>query len=326
MVSINFYPSVGGIEIVTENLAHEFVRLGHKITVITNTPDDGSRVFPFKVIRNPGIKETLNVYKKCDVFIHQAISLKYVWPLFLIRKPFYIVYHQVGWENGIKGRLKKIFSQFAHNICVSETTAKGYALKKYDVIYNAFDDKIYKRTNFEQRKDIVFVGRLNRDKGAYLLIEAFNEFKRKTGSDYKLDLVGDSQERVAIEEFARKTQFSSDIHFLGAKSPQEVASILNQHRIIAVTSTHPYYEAFGIVVLEGLACGCIVVGADGDGIEEALHGLGLLYKNGDVHDLCMRLMQAVEYEKSNSLSEWLESRKLQNVALEYLKIIELWKN
>lgn len=322
MVSINFYPSVGGIEIVTENLANEFVRLGHEVTVITKTPDDVPRSFPYKVLRNPGIKETFHAYKKCDVFIHQAISLKYVWPLFLLKKPFYIVYHQVGWENGLKGIIKRLFSYFAHNICVSETTAKGYTLKKYNVIYNAYNDKIFKRTNFGERKDIVFVGRLNRDKGAYLLIDAFNEFKKRTGSDYKLDMVGDSTERFAIEEYARKMEYSSDIHFLGTKSPQEVAEILNHHKIMAVTSTHPYYEAFGIVVLEGLACGCTVVGADGDGIEEALHGLGLLYKNGNAHDLCMKLSQVVNFTEQESLSIWLESRKLLNVALEYLKVIE----
>ena len=205
MVSINFYPSVGGIEIVTENLANEFVGLGHEVTVITNTPDDATRSFSYKVLRNPGVKETFHAYKKCDVFLHQAISLKYVWPLLLLKKPFYVVYHQVGWENGIKGKIKRLFSYFAHNICVSETTAKGYALKKYNVIYNAYNDKIFKRTNFGERKDIVFVGRLNRDKGAYLLIDAFNEFKKRTGSDYKLDMVGDSMERFAIEEYARKS-------------------------------------------------------------------------------------------------------------------------
>lgn len=322
MVSINFYPSIGGIEIVTENLAKEFIKMGHQVTVITNTPDDKSRTFPFTVLRNPSKKETFKAYKECDVYVHQAISLKYVWPIFLLRKPFFIVYHQVGWEPGFKGRIKKVFSRFAHNICVSETTAKGYGLKKYDVIYNAYNDKVFKQVNFGERKDIAFVGRLNRDKGAYLLIEAFNDFKERTHSDYELNLIGDSNERVDIEKYAKATKYSNDIHFLGSKKPEEIAVILNEHKILAVTSTHPYYEAFGIVVLEGLACGCIVVGADGDGIEEALHGCGLLYKNGDAKQLSQQLEDSTLINFNEKSQIWLQSRNFKCVANEYIKILK----
>lgn len=325
MVSINFYPSIGGIEIVTENLAKEFIKMGHQVTVITNTPDDKSRTFPFTVLRNPSKKETFKAYKECDVYVHQAISLKYVWPLFLLRKPFFIVYHQVGWEPGFKGRIKKVFSRFAHNICVSETTAKGYGLKKYDVIYNAYNDKVFKQVNFGERKDIAFVGRLNRDKGAYLLIEAFNDFKERTHSDYELNLIGDSNERVDIEKYAKATKYSDDIHFLGSKKPEEIAVILNEHKILAVTSTHPYYEAFGIVVLEGLACECIVVGADGDGIEEALHGCGLLYKNGSSFDLTESLLRASVSNEPIIDESWLISRRQENVAKQYLKSFKTYK-
>lgn len=322
MVSINFYPSMGGIEIVTENLAKEFIKMGHQVTVITNTPDDKSRTFPFTVLRNPSKKETFKAYKECDVYVHQAISLKYVWPLFILRKPFFIVYHQVGWEPGIKGRIKNVFSHFAHNICVSETTAKGYGLKKYNVIYNAYNDIIFRQTNFGERKDIAFVGRLNRDKGVYLLIQAFNEFKEKTHSNYKLNLIGDSNERVDIEKYAKATKYSNDIHFLGSKKPEEIAVILNEHKILAVTSTHPYYEAFGIVVLEGLACGCNVVGADGDGIEEALHGCGLLYKNGDSKQLSQQLEESTLINFNEKSQIWLHSRNLKCVANEYIKIFK----
>lgn len=326
MVSINFYPSIGGIEIVTENLAKEFIKMGHQVTVITNTPEDKSRTFPFTVLRNPSKKETFKAYKECDVYVHQAISLKYVWPLFLLRKPFFIVYHQVGWEPGIKGRIKKMFSYFAHNICVSETTAKGYGLKKYDVIYNAYNDNVFKQVNFCERKNIAFVGRLNRDKGAYLLIEAFNDFKERTHSDYELNLIGDSEERKDIEEFAKGTKYSNDIHFLGSKKPSEIVQILNRHKILAVSSTHPYYEAFGIVVLEGLACGCVVVGADGDGIEEALHGCGLLYRNGDAANLSEKLNAAMSHQVAPAQKIWLQTRTMNHVANQYLKIFNTENN
>lgn len=328
MVSINFYPSIGGIEVMTENLAREFTLMGHKVTIITNTLDADSRSFPFNVLRCPKKKKLFDEYRRCDVYVHQSVSLKYIWPLLLIRKTFFIVYHQVGWERGFKGIIKSIISHFSHNICVSKTTAKGYHLKKYDVIYNAYNDNIFKLGNDKRRKDILFVGRLNKDKGAYLLIEAFNDFKQNNSNECQLNMIGDSSERNQIENFARNTKYYSDIHFLGLKSSGEIANILNRHHILAVTSTHPYYEAFGIVVLEGLACGCIVIGADGDGIEEALHSAGILYKNGDKDELYNALIKAYymtdeEYSEKRKIAEnWLRKRTLSQVALRYIEVFE----
>lgn len=109
------------------------------------------------------------------------------------------------------------------------------------------------------------------------------------------------------------------------KKSNEIAQILNCHKILAVTSTHPYYEAFGIVVLEGLACGCVVVGADGDGIEEALHGCGLLYKNGSSCDLTESLLMASVSNESIIDESWLMSRQLENVAKQYLKSFKTCK-
>ena len=328
MMSINFYPSVGGIEIITENLANEFVRQGHSVTVVTNTPigENREKVYLFKLLRNPSFWGVFQEYRKCDVYVHQAISLKYIWPLFLLKKPFFIVYHQVGWQRGIKGLLKKAVSILGHHICVSNTVAKGYKLKSYDVIYNAYDNEVFNAVNEGRRADILFVGRLSKDKGGYLLIDAFNGFKRETGSDYHLNIIGDGPERKDIEAYASSTQFSQYISFLGQMSSKQVAHWLNRSHILAVPSTHPYYEAFGIVVLEGLACGCTVVGSDGDGIEEALHSAGILYKNGSWEDLCNALVKAYEMsekevqEKRKIAKEWLVQRRLSNVAFEYIKI------
>lgn len=325
MVSDSFYPNVGGIEIITEILADEFTDLGHIVKIVTMTEEMGNKAFPYEVIRKPPIIQMWQLYNWCDVFVHQQISLKKVWPVFLKRKPWIIVYHQVGWQSGFLGKMKSLFSKFStKNICVSKTTANGYRLKHYDIIYNAYNDLIFKKFNNKRRRDIIFVGRLSRDKGVYLLIEAFNDFKEKTASDYILNIVGDGVERNKIESFACGTKYAKDIHFLGKKDQSDISKMLNEHRILAVTSTHPYYEAFGIVALEGLACGCIVIGADGDGIEEALHDIGLLYKNGNKKSLCNAFIVAYTMKENEIIerdmlaSEWLKTRTMKKVAEEYI--------
>lgn len=322
IVCINFYPSIGGLETITEILSKEFVRKGHEVTIITNTPDNHTKEFPFTILRNPSFLEVIKAYLKCDVFVHQVMSLKYIWPLFLYRKPWFVVYHQVNWEYGIKGKIKKMMSTFSNNICVSKTTALGYGLRRYTIINNAYNDSIFKNLNLQERRDIAFVGRLSRYKGLYLLIDAFNMFKANTNSDCKLNIIGDSRERGQIEQYANETRYGNDIYFWGMRTPEEVAKILNHNRVLAVTSTKPYLEAFGIVVLEGLACGCCVIGSSGDGIEEALNGFGFVYRNGDVKSLSDAFTK--NYQKINSNNEdetlkvYLDSRSSSKVAEEYL--------
>lgn len=328
MTSEFFYPHIGGLESITESLADEFTRMGHNVKIVTSTTEIGDKIFPYDVIRNPSLKNMWDSYRWCDVFVHQQLSLKRIWPLFFKRKPWFVVYHQVGWSTGYKGLIKSFISRFPHNICVSETTAKGYQLKQCDVIYNAYNDDVYKQSNFQVRKNIAFVGRLTKAKGVYLLIDAFNEFKEKTRVDYVLNIIGDSHERSQISAYASQTKYAVDIYFCGMKQSNEIKEILNHHHILAVTSTHPYYEAFGIVVLEGLACGCAVVGADGDGIEEALHSNGILYRNGDCESLCNALIEAYNIpfcetlKKNKQAKEWLRTRTKQKVAEEYIKIFK----
>lgn len=190
MTSVFFYPHIGGIETVTEYLAEEFTRKGHTVTVVTATAEQGEKEFPFKVLRRPTTSQLWQVYKQSDVFVHQGISLKWVWPLLLKRKPWFIVYHGVYYQPGILGKLKKLCSYFAHNIAVSETTKKGYALRKADVILNSYNDKVYKYTNSAIRRDFVYVGKLYVSKGLYILLDAFEKFKSVTASNWRLTIVG----------------------------------------------------------------------------------------------------------------------------------------
>lgn len=322
MASVFFYPHIGGIESVTEFLADEFTRMGHNVTVITRTTETGDKQFSYKVLRNPSKKELWNAYCHCDVFVHQGISLLWVWPLLLKRKPWFIVYHGTNYQKGYLGYLKKLCSYFANNIAVSETTAHGYRLHKASVIYNSYNNSIFKNTNSAERTGFVFLGRLQKEKGCYVLLDAFEKFKQATKSDFRLTFVGDGPDKTQIEIYSRSLSSHKDIHFTGFKYAKEAAEILNQNKILIVPST--YIEAFGIVVLEGLACGCIVIGSDSDGIEEALGDNGFLFKKGNVDELCQKMKDfySIPHEDCLKLQEkankWLDYLSLRKVAIAYI--------
>ena len=330
ITSYFFKPHIGGIETITENLANEFVRMGHKVIIITKTPLENNIEFdfPYQVLREPSPKQIIKAYKWCDIFVHSGISLKWVWPLFFKKKPWVVIYHQVYYQKGWKGYLKRICSNFSHNIAVSNTTKNGYNLKKAIVIHNSYNHSIFKNENKLGRKNFVFVGAITYDKGCHILLDAFNEFKINTYSDYKLIIIGEGKDKQKFEAYAESLSSKNDIIFVGRKEQEEVAAILNENRILIVPSTTP--EAFGIVTLEGLACGCIVVGSNKDGIEEALGGCGILFEKGDVNDLCLKMKEAYYFSEQNyremqiNVKNHLEKLSIHNIAKQYISLFKDW--
>ena len=75
--------------------------------------------------------------------------------------------------------------------------------------------------------------------------------------------------------------------FAGPKRGAELAHLLQQHKIIVIPSR--YDEPFGVVALEGIACGCVAVGSAGGGLPEAIGPCGLTFPNGDIDALARTL-------------------------------------
>lgn len=327
MTSIFFYPNIGGIETVTENIAFEFTRLGHEVIIMTLSNDEvKDKTFPFLVVRKPSISIFFKLYKWCNVFVHQGISLKWIWPTFLIKKPWVIVAHQVNYQSGVLGLIKKKCFDYAYGVAVSKTTFDGYQIKNGTIINNSFDHRIFNKKNHEIRENFIFVGKLTKGKGCYLLLEAFNLFKIRTGSKSKLTFVGDSIERPNIEKYAQSLESSSDIKFLGFKYAHDISELLNNHKCQIVPSIE--MEAFGVVVLEGLSCGCVLIGSDGDGISEALGDCGILFKKNNIEDLSKKI-ELVDNMKSNQVEIFyvksivrVNELSINNAALKYLELFE----
>ena len=55
-----------------------------------------------------------------------------------------------------------------------------------------------------------------------------------------------------------------------------------------------YEEPFGIVALEAIASGCVVVASEGGGLRDAVGPCGLLFANGDVPALADALSRLLD--------------------------------
>jgi glycosyltransferase involved in cell wall biosynthesis len=96
---------------------------------------------------------------------------------------------------------------------------------------------------------IIYVGRITRAKGGRLLLDAMALASRRLARGLELEVVGDGDDRAALEAHARRS--SLRVTFRGWLPHAEVQKALSAAHLIAVPSIWP--EPFGMVGLEAAA-------------------------------------------------------------------------
>ncbi len=130
------------------------------------------------------------------------------------------------------------------------------------------------------------MGRLVSDKGPDLLLRAIARLK-SVDLRPQLTIVGAGPEDASLRAIVKELEIQSQVSFAGVKRGWELAELLNHHKIMVVPSL--FHEPFGVVALEGIACGCVVVGSEGGGLKDAVGSCGITFPNGDEQALADRL-------------------------------------
>lgn len=326
--SPSFYPNIGGLETIISTLAHEFIYQSHEVKLISQTPATDSQKFPFEVIRQPTIQQIVKLAHWSDVYFQGCVSLKGIWPLLFVHRPL-VITHQV-WYRYVNGRtgwhnhLKHFVSRFATNISASQAVAKPIPAPS-SIIPNSYrEDIFYEIPNIPRNQELVFLGRLVSDKGANLLLEALAQLKSK-GLTPRLTIIGSGPEDSQLRQQAKDLEIVEQVKFTGVKVEHELVKLLNAHQIMVVPSL--WDEPFGIVALEGIACGCVVVGSEGGGLKDAIGSCGVTFPNGNVERLTEILFDLLTHP--DKLATYREQAKLhlarhtsKAVAKAYLEVME----
>jgi glycogen synthase len=293
-----FLPHLGGIETSTDALARGFTRLGHDVRVVTLTPNPGADDFPFQVYRRPSARQFLRLVCWSDAVLHNHISLRAVWPLLFCRRRW-VIAHQTGLRRadgrlGLRNRLKRALLPFARSIAISDSIAADLP-KVAATIPNPYADHLFGDLHLAGRPfELAFLGRLVSDKGCGLLLDAMARLGRQ-GLHPRLLIVGQGPEGASLAGQAKALGIAGQIEFAGPLSGEALVRRLNQARILVVPSL--WNEPFGIVALEGIACGLAVVGSSGGGLPEAIGPCGVTFPNGDVAALTARLAELLREPK-----------------------------
>ncbi len=264
--------------------------MGHEVRLVTSTPGPDPREWPFEVVRRCGWLDLMKAFQWCDLLFQNSISLQTAWPRLLVRRPW-VIAHQMwiarldgtlGWQD----RLKRSVLRHAANVSISRAVAAALNVPSV-IIGNPYQDAVFLRTGAdENREGLVFLGRLVSDKGADVLLRALAILRARNVTP-RLTLVGSGPEEPNLRRLVLEFGLREQVDFVGAQSGAALADILNRREILVVPSR--WAEPFGIVALEGIACGCVVVGSADGGLPDAIGPCGVTFPNGDAVALASEL-------------------------------------
>jgi glycosyltransferase involved in cell wall biosynthesis len=325
-----FAPSVGGIETMSLLLAQEFVRRGHEVWILTQTPPGSvPDEYKFRITRTPSAREIIASLKWCDVCYHNNISLQTAWPLLLglVQRPL-VVTHATWLFPASTGktfitRLKRFaLGRTAASIAISRAMEEHIGLPSYR-IGNAYDDAtFFEMPDVTRDRELCFLGRLVSDKGADILLDALALLKNRNLMP-SLSIIGDGEEKELLQHRAAELGLNPQVRFLGARRGLELTRLLDSHRILVAPAR--WAEPFGIIALEGIGCGCVVVGTEEGGLPDAIGPCGVTVPNGDADKLAEALEalltdehKLVQYQ--SRAHEHLRKQRLTVIADQYLEV------
>lgn len=185
--------------------------------------------------------------------------------------PFIVFFH--GWDNNFEKEVDKKYIKFFLNSFAHAKTifvlSPAFKTKLIEWGYEGqiivettmVDDRLLENFSLEKKFKIkkeskiitiLFLARLEREKGIFEMIEAFNELS-KNMKDIELTIAGDGKDFKEVKELTDK---NSHIHVVGEVEGEEKIKLFSQSDVYCLPS---YSEGLPISVLEAISFGIPVV-------------------------------------------------------------------
>jgi glycosyltransferase involved in cell wall biosynthesis len=232
------------------------------------------------------------------------------------------------------------FAKKASRIATVSQFSKGdiaqtYAIDpgKIDVIYNGCNE-LFKPVNEGLRKETkqkytsgadyyLFVGALHPRKNISRLFKAFDAFKSKQSNPVKLVIVGEKYYWTSeIKHTYIGMQFKDDVIFTGRLTTDELKNVVAS--ALALTYV-PYFEGFGIPILEAMNCDVPVITSNVTSMPEVAGGAALLVDPFSVESITDALLQL--YNNGTLREQLIEKGKVRKVDFSWDKTAHaLWES
>lgn len=306
---------IGGAETMLVDIANEQVKTNEvAIAVVNNTVDDVLRqkISGKCVVKLCGRKKgsrSLMPWIQLNVFLYRF-------------RPDIIHFHLEGMRRMVFHPARKVFT--IHN---SYTSGKEYP--RYDALFAISDGvgartaeqgfhsktiwngiktgaikvKQSKETDHHHHCKIVCVGRLfTPHKGQDVLVEALGKLKKRGVSRFHLDIIGEGESRVYLENLIHQQGLDGYVSLLGQKSRDYIYEHLCDYDLFVLPSRS---EGFGLSVAEAMCAKVPVLVSNLDGVLDVIDGgrLGLIFEAGNADNLAEKLLFFITKKKNESQIE-----------------------
>jgi L-malate glycosyltransferase len=320
-VGVICYPTVGGSGVIATELGLKMAEKGHEIHFITSSrpfriPDvhpniqfhevkiDGYAVFkypPYDIALANRIAQVIDEEELDLLHVHYAVPHAISAALAkdmansdigvittLHGTDVTILGHDPGLKNTVRyGIDKSDFTTAVSESLRQETLTLIEPKNEIITIYNFIDEEKYRPVDpghlksdlgiQNDEKVIIHISNFRSVKRIADIIDSFKLIRKEI--DSKLVWVGTGPEKINMMEKAKSEGLEKDIIFTGKRD--DLPELLAISDVMFLLSEK---EAFGLVLLEGLACGVPAIATDIGGIPEVIEdgGNGFIVELGDV--------------------------------------------
>ena len=205
----------------------------------------------------------------------------------------------------IKSEFLKYFPEYNDKILIANSGIEASNIENHEY----FETKI---KNWERKNKIVFitVARLVKRKNIDIVLYALSFL-----SEYNFEyiIVGDGEEKDNLLKLTDKLNLNDRVFFEGEKKREEIFPVLKRTDVFIMVSER---ETFGLVYLEAMAKGNIVIGAKNWGIDGiVIDGKnGFLAEAGDIDHMASLIKRIflLEFNERAALLREIERTILEN--------------
>lgn len=212
---------------------------------------------------------------------------------------------------GIFGKIieKSVINLTDNIIVVSSKTKRDLRrIKKSEnsiIVPNGIDCKYISQIKpSKESADIIFAGRLIKEKNVDILIKAVHLVKNQI-PDIKCFIIGDGPEKAKLEMLVSKLDIQDNIIFKGfMENYDDLIAYMKSSKVFVLPSIR---EGFGIVVIEANACGLPVVVVDHkmnaatDLIINNKNGIISKLSENDIKDMIIKMIYKKEEMNNNCI-------------------------
>jgi len=165
-----------------------------------------------------------------------------------------------------------IYHRYKKIICISRQVKNSLIewvpgiKEKIEIIPNGIPIDVQYNDNSVRRKyDVLFVGRLVKEKGINYLLKAIDIIQKKYQKNIRVAIAGNGPMKTELVKMCEELKIRDSVEFLGFQ--RDIDSIMRFSRILVLPSI---WEGFGLVLLEAMKNRCAIIASNVGGIPEII--------------------------------------------------------